>query len=970
MSAKTNKIHVLLIITALFFKVNTSFAQWYELNSGVTENLLDGCFVSDSVGFIVGYNGKVLKTIDGGNTWIENATLNGYLTSISHIGADTIYIGGSNFYMSVNGGNTWSMVSSPDFWILDLVFFKSGIGFALTPEYDECTWIYGTNYQANFKVYKTLDHGLTWQLHSSSIESRGRFEKVNDSCAFIIGGFHSEVAHCAGPWYNLSRKTVDAGENWYGFIQPIYGNSLISFINEDVGFYIQSSEGLYKTTDGGNSITQMGTNSNSSTIDHFKFVDEQNGYFITKNKILKSAMSLLDWDLDYISFDTLNYFFKSNNQFLFCIGKNGTILRKNITPNLPVDTILRVATNPEKINFGFVPVDTSKLKPLTILNNGTVPVNLNLSSSLDFKIGLTINNLLTNLNLSLNVNEDTVVYVEFNPITDIHYVDSLIIQTSNIHLLTIPLDGFGYYGFRGNIFNDTVICVDTLKISGDVIVKPNTKLIICAGTFVNFMADSKILVEGELIAIGDSLHTIDFSVDDPNIQCYGVIINNLTSGLKSAVLDYCNFNSQFYMYQLKVQNGIVNVNHSNFSKNEMHPAIFVSKQSVDYLTEVTIENSNIFDNLGNGIEVGYFDNFFVNKCSIYNNYKGIRFYTNKDEINIFGNTIFNNKNLGIDGTGKCKIQKNKIYNNAGGIYLSQCEFKIDNNEIYNNKSSSVGGISADVGFPNSYIYQNLIYNNENSQRQLNATNFENSNGGGINLSSSFLHNTAIYIANNIVCNNKTVGLGNNFFAKSYKNGYNLELYNNIFFDVFENENNVYWNSALPTELVNNCINTPFVSTFNQGNIITDPMFVNPSDSIGQMTNLGVVDWSSTSTSKCIDKGYIKYTNLLYNYDFLGKPRVFNAVVDMGAFEYQGFYKPESNEALVVFPNPANYFIYVSVNSNLTTEFTVFDTSLKLILKVSFNDITKIDINTLSKGIYIYQCKFSDGSSKTGKLVKF
>jgi len=81
-------------------------------------------------------------------------------------------------------------------------------------------------------------------------------------------------------------------------------------------------------------------------------------------------------------------------------------------------------------------------------------------------------------------------------------------------------------------------------------------------------------------------------------------------------------------------------------------------------------------------------------------------------------------------------------------------------------------------------------------------------------------------------------------------------------------------------------------------------------------------------------------------------------------------KPKNDSLLVIFPNPANDFIYVSLNSNLFAEFTLYDTSIKKILKVSFNDVTKIDLTNLSKGIYLYQCKLSDGSSKNGKLVKF
>jgi photosystem II stability/assembly factor-like uncharacterized protein len=516
---KRNKIFIFLMVSlTLLFIGKSSYGQWYEINSGVNDNLLDGCFVNDSVGFIIGYDGKVLKTYNAGNSWVVNATLNGNFSSISHIGTDTIFIGGTSFYMSTNGGDTWSLVSNPNFWILDIVFFNSHVGFALSPEYDECTWIYGTNYTANYKIYKTIDQGLTWQLHSANIETRGRFEKINDNSALIIGGYHSIVAHCGGPWYNASRKTMDGGENWYGITQPQYGNSLISFINDDIGFYIQPSEGLFKTTDGGNSMTQLNTSSLPYLVDHFKFVDEQNGYFIAKNKILKTDTSVLDWNLDYISFDTLNYFFENGNQYLFCIGKNGKILRKNIDPNAPIDSILRVDLNPEQLNFGYIQVDNSKLDSIVILNYGTSPMNISMVPSANFKIGLTSDNLQTNLNFALDLYEDTTIYISFNPLQSKPYSDSLHIVLSNTSVIDLPLSGTGLGNEKPK--NDSLL-----------VIFPNP-----ANDFIYVSLNSNLFAE--------------FTLYDTSIKkILKVSFNDVTK------IDLTNLSKGIYLYQCKLSDG-------------------------------------------------------------------------------------------------------------------------------------------------------------------------------------------------------------------------------------------------------------------------------------------------------------------------------------------------------------------------------------------------------------------------------
>jgi photosystem II stability/assembly factor-like uncharacterized protein len=965
MKIQSKILSFLMVNMLLLMSTKSACAQWYEINSGVNDNLIDGCFVSDSVGFIIGYNGKVLKTIDAGNSWVENASFNGNYSSISHIGKDTIYIAGTSIYRSTNGGDTWNLVAAPDFWILDIVFFSNHIGFALSPEYDECTWITGTNYFANYKIYKTIDQGLTWQLHSANIESKGRFEQIDETSALIIGGYPVIVAHCAGPWYNDSRKTMDGGENWFGVTQPMYGNSLISFINEDVGYYIQSAAGFYKTIDGGNTLTQLNTSTLPYLADHFKFVDENNGYFITKNKILKTDTSVLDWKMDYFSFDTLNYFFDNGNQYLHCIGKNGKILRKNVDPNIPIDTIIRIDLNPEQLNFGYVQVDSSELKTLMILNNGTSPLNISISSSVDFKIGLTSNTLQTNLNFSLDIYEDTTIYVNFNPIQSIPYSDFMVIEILNISPKTIPLKGSGYYGFSGIISRDTLICTDTLRISGNVTVTEDAKLTICAGTVVNFMDDSQLLIEGELEAIGQLNNEIEFYVNDANLKCNGVIINNITSHQNSAVLDYCNFKSKFYINQLFIRNGIVKVNHSNFSNNGWSPAIQVNKQSANFRTEVYIENSNVFDNSSIGISGGNIDVFSIVNCKIYNNFKGLDLYSENCEIKVFGNFIHHNRDLGMRGHGKLMIQKNKVYNNAGGIELNDCEFKILNNEIYNNKGKMVGGILISQGRPYSYLIQNLIYNNENTLTQTGSNSFMNSNGGGLHFISIYI-NSPININSNIICNNKTAGLGNNLYAKAAK----LNFKNNIFYDVFERDNTVHLSLDSNSVFQYNCSNISNVGNLARGNIYTDPMFKIPSDSVGPMTNIGSCDWSLKRESECINAGDTIGTPLPYFIDFNDKPRVFDIKIDIGAYEFQSYKEPISDSLIVIFPNPTNDFIYVSVNSNLNAEFILYDTSLKKILQKSFNDITRLDLTFISKGIYIYKCILSDGSTKNGKLVKY
>lgn len=960
-----NKIFVLIAISIMNFSAN-AFAQWHEINSGVAEDLVDGCFVNDSVGYIISNNGKVLKTLDGGNSWIESANFNGTFSSIAHIGVDTIYIGGDYFYMSINGGNSWNLVSNPNFFILDLVFFKTNIGFALTPNYDVCYYTNGPNYQADYKVYKTTDHGLTWEEEFDSIESQSRFETLNDSVSFIAGGFNSTDIHCAGPWYNTSKKTINGGMQWIGMVQPYYGHSLISFVNDTLGYYLQSIGTLYKTIDGGMTYSPYATNTNAPIISHMKFVDADGGYFIAQNKIFKTSADSAIWDLDYYSFDTLSYLFKSNNQNLLCIGKKGTILKKNITPNLPTDTVLSLVYNPEMLEFGFVEVDSSKVKPIFFINNGTVPLSFNISSPANFKIGITSTNLQTSLSLNLNVNEDTIVYVEFIPQTDNYYTSSLLLEIANVNTENIPLLGKGYYGFRGNVEHDTTLCSDTLNIVGDIFVNSNAKLTICAGTFVRFLKNSKILVEGQLEAIADSLHPIEFwALNKNEINCLGIIVNNTTPNQTAVTLDFCKFQTEFWNDQITLSNGNASIKNSVFCNNTDGSAILIGDQSPFSAIYALVENCEIYNEGISAIKCINSDSVNIINCNIFNNHEAISNESSTAKLSIVNCNIHDNQGPGISGLGTFIIEKNNIYNNLGGISLENSSFKITGNTIYNNKSSTIGGISSKYISKDSYIIQNLIYNNENTQYKNTAYTYIASNGGGLCLSNSNNLNS-VFIINNTICNNKTLGKGNNLFISDVKN----VIKNNILFESNKSYNSVecLFGESF-TEFENNCTNSPISGIIGKSNVIIDPSFIKTTDSLGKMTNLGNTDFSLMEQSGCINNGSDVRSLFPDGKDFIGNSRVFDRKIDIGAYEFQGYYKPATDLDFLVYPNPCEDFIYFWVNSASPCVLILYDITSHLLMRVEFINITSLDLYQLSKGIFLYQCKFSDGSVKNGKIFK-
>jgi photosystem II stability/assembly factor-like uncharacterized protein len=141
------KIHILIVG---LFAIHALHAQWFTLNSGVFYNLRSVFCVSDSIVFVSGELGHVLKTTDGGTTWVqENTPASSQLNSIFFANANVGYAVGVNgaIVKTTDAGINWTLQSSPVTTILKSVFFTSvDTGYAVGP----------------MTLIKTTDGGMNW----------------------------------------------------------------------------------------------------------------------------------------------------------------------------------------------------------------------------------------------------------------------------------------------------------------------------------------------------------------------------------------------------------------------------------------------------------------------------------------------------------------------------------------------------------------------------------------------------------------------------------------------------------------------------------------------------------------------------------------------------------------------------------------------------------------------------------------
>ncbi|MDP3830118.1 MAG: YCF48-related protein, partial [Ignavibacteriaceae bacterium] len=104
------KKNILLLIFAFF--VSTVVAQDWSWQNPLPQgnNLMASKFVSETIGYIVGDGGTIIKTSNSGDNWVlQNSGTKNLLNSVSFVNEALGFAGGNNgcIVKTENGGNTW-----------------------------------------------------------------------------------------------------------------------------------------------------------------------------------------------------------------------------------------------------------------------------------------------------------------------------------------------------------------------------------------------------------------------------------------------------------------------------------------------------------------------------------------------------------------------------------------------------------------------------------------------------------------------------------------------------------------------------------------------------------------------------------------------------------------------------------------------------------------------------------------------
>ncbi|MCB0639891.1 MAG: T9SS type A sorting domain-containing protein [Lewinella sp.] len=291
-------------------------------------------------GLAGGYNGAILHTADGGNTWTDLSNLYGgpsFIRTGFARGPNEWWVAASgNIERTTDAGQTWETLRS-----------GGGVStYSLAPTPNR---IYAAD--NNGKVYRTLDEGANWDELSTPIEPTG----------FNTLFFASDLTGYAGAPNGILLKTTDGGDSWTELSIPSNGTPAgLYFLNEQEGWFSITgvTDNIWHTTDGGASweALDLGTSSSWSSV---HFFDQQHGFlaggFSTAGRVLETQDGGQTWTDVYsnlVQFFDLATIAAGETRSVWVAGFGGLIAHTNaLSTRLsrePDATPLAVFPNPAR----------------------------------------------------------------------------------------------------------------------------------------------------------------------------------------------------------------------------------------------------------------------------------------------------------------------------------------------------------------------------------------------------------------------------------------------------------------------------------------------------------------------------------------------------------------------------------------------------------------------------------------------
>lgn len=335
------KYSLLFFIFILFYYQNLFSQGWFLQNSSTSEDLNDIFCINSTTCWVVGDNGIILHTGNGGTNWIQqNNPGNIHLLSVFFTNENTGYAVGNSptgfpfcldyniIVKTTNGGTNWLVVSSgsSNDRFKEVSAVNSSIS-VLTS--------FGTNSYcmgSDGGIYIS-QNGSAWsKINSGEIFwGYSTVNFINSLTGYAMGFYTTDVMSY---WIRVFRKSTDGGLNWSAVIRDTTLNSpsevtpsfrKMRFLNINTGYAIDNL--LKRTTNGGINWAVIDS-ANTSYCQSSYFRNFDTGWISVSNKILRTNNAGLNWTEQVLQMpayiNTLKFI---DNNTGWAVGAGGIILK-------------------------------------------------------------------------------------------------------------------------------------------------------------------------------------------------------------------------------------------------------------------------------------------------------------------------------------------------------------------------------------------------------------------------------------------------------------------------------------------------------------------------------------------------------------------------------------------------------------------------------------------------------------------
>ncbi len=278
-----------------------------------TAIIYDIDFIDENTGWLVGNNGMIVKTTDGGESWLSQISGTGlHLFGVDFINSQIGWaVGNSGLILkTTNGGDRWiSQTSGQSVALYDINFVNDQLGLIVG---------------ASGRILRTTNGGTNWSsISSGTTQTLRELQFVDNLNALTVG---------AG---GTILRTTNGGISWSSQLPPAGITSYlraVCFIDNQNGWIVGDGLVILKTTNGGvNWVQQYAPSGVENTLRGVSFINLQTGWVVDyAGVIIKTTNGGDSWTVQYSHLGwraNLTNVKATSNNFVTVCGVSGNLYK-------------------------------------------------------------------------------------------------------------------------------------------------------------------------------------------------------------------------------------------------------------------------------------------------------------------------------------------------------------------------------------------------------------------------------------------------------------------------------------------------------------------------------------------------------------------------------------------------------------------------------------------------------------------